>query len=363
MVNRGKRSARRNRRSKTKRRTARQGSRLPSSAIRNTAVVSVRAPAIRELCIYAKQFTESVSGYSARIQSIWLDSLKVFGLIALRVFLTVISSSSHQVSTASGHYTAVKSYVTSAVQSILIGAEDVLWSSPLVEREPKEVGKFTYEVPCIDYQQARMSSAIVRITSGSAYSSRAGRFVACILDISEEEISRYLPDDVKDPTKAPDVWSFQDVIQMPGAVTAPFGTPLTLTWRAKPTTYAFRFLGIGQDSIENADLTKNLVGGRPCFRLVIGYQDYASSTGAASSLYSPDEALVHVDIRGHVALKESGRRYIRSWPITTMDAEKINVVELPTGKSYTCDISEFALDDDGVVNKMQPLSLEGMAIE
>lgn len=324
----------------------------------------MRAPATRELCIFAKQFSSSVDNHLAAVSDIWLDSLKLFGLIALKLFLFTITKSTRTVRNQAGqHFTATTTYVTSAVQSILIGAEDVLWSSPLVETEDRKKDDTIYKVPCIDYQQAKMSSATIRITGGSALQSRAGRFVACIVDLSEEELSRYIPANETQPPSQPDAWTFQDVIQMAGAVTAPFGTPITLVWRAKPATYAYRFLGIGQTRIEDVDWTKNLQGGRPCFRLVIGYQDYASNSGAVSDLYSPSEALVHIDIRGHVQLKESGRRYIRSWPLTTMNSSNASVLDSETRAVQEVPIENFATNEIGQVFLMKPISLEGMVLE
>lgn len=367
MANRNRRSSQRPRRrqdNKRGRKTKRNTPRLPASAIRNNASVSVRAPAIRELCIFAKQFTQTMTDYTGAAKNIWLDSLKLFGLIALKIFLTTLTSTTKTITSASGPSLATTSYITSAVQSILIGAEDVLWSSPIVETEEmKAKNSAIYKVPCIDYQQAKMSSAVIRITSGSAISSRAGRFVACVLDLSEEEIPRYMPANETLPVNRVDSWSFQDVIQLAGAVTAPFGTPITINWRARPTTYAYRFLGIGQTRIEDVDFTTNLRGGRPCFRLIIGYQDFASLDGAASSLYSPDEALVHIDIRGHIQLKESGRRYIRSWPVTTMNDEQVSVISLPSQIKSEVSISKFARDEKGVLHHIEPISMDGMVLE
>lgn len=364
MANRNRRPTKRTRRTQNSRRSKRQTPRLPTSAIRNTSTVNVRAPAIRELCIYPRQFIQNTVDFAAAPTSIWLDSLKLLGLIALKIFIMTITSATKMIHSTTGqHFTATQSYVSSAIQSIFIGAEDVLWSSPIAEKETHRANNIDYEVPCIDFRQARLNSAVVRITCGSAVYSRAGRFVACLIDLAEEEIGEYLPDNATKPVNRIDSWSFPQVIQMAGAVTAPYGTPITLRWKARPNSFANRFLEIGQRSVEGVDFTQNLRGGKPCFRLIIGYQDFASSTGKPSSMYSPDEALIHIDIRGHVALRESGRQYIRSWPITTMDETSAGVTHSPANTYEEVPFEEFALDETGSLFRMRPITLESMALE
>lgn len=361
MANRNRRSNKRSRANRNRKIVHRV--RQPAATIKNTSSVSVRAPAIRELCIYARQFRDAALTAPAST-NIWLDSLKQFGLIALKIFLYMITTAETETVTTESGETFVakeKGYVTSATQSIFIGTEDVLWSSPLIEREAKKQKDVSLMVPCIDYRQARMSSALIRITCGSTLSSRAGRFVACVMDIAEEELGSYFPANPTFPMTQKDSWTFQDIVQMPGAITGPFGTPITLKWKAKPINYAFRFMSIGQPEFDGVDYSKNLIGGKPSFRLLIGYQDFASLTGSPTTLYSPDEALIHIDIRGQVQLKENGRMYIRSWPhVTTNDSVVSTLTQ--TGHTRDIPIESFGLMRDGSIRVMEPLCLEAMSI-
>lgn len=348
------RTTKRPRRPRGQKRMRRQ---LPTSALRNNSTVSLRAPAMREFCMFAKQITASVSNYGDvdKSKDIWLDSLLTIGLIALKVFITIFTSTKQILTTSADRkFIATGSYITSAVQSILIGAEDLLYSSPIMETENHTAGGQDYAVPCIDFQQVRMSACVIKVSSGSAHSSRAGRFVACLIDLTEEELGYYVDFsvDTKADVNKRDSWSFQEVAHMPGAVTAPFGVPITLHWRARPTSYANRFLSLGQANIEGATFTKNLRGGKPNFRLIIGYQDFASTTGSATSLYAPDEAILNVDVRGQVVLREKGRRYIRFTPIVTMDSAVATATDAQTRVKTECKLSQFAIDHEGCIHHM-----------
>lgn len=302
-----------------------------STGIRNNSTVSVKVPAIRDFTIFSSLPSSSDSLITACLnssvnKSVWLNALKAVGAFALKIFLVTLTSA--QTLIVNGKkISATKTYIASAVQSVFIGAEDLLWSSPLIEFEDKRSGDppVVTKVPCIDYRQARMTNAILRITPGSDWSKRAGRYAACCMNISEEEIATYLDTKSSSNLLRHDGWTFEDVVQMPGAVVASFGTPITLKWRAHPYSYANRFLAIGQPSIDGWDFTKNLRGGKPSFRLIVAYQSFASATGDVADTYNANEALVQLDIRAKISLIESGRAYIRSWPLTTMTTDAAGV--------------------------------------
>lgn len=358
-LRRGKRSGRRNKMSST---------RVPPSAIRNNSTVSVKVPAIRDFTVYSVQpnaassVTKLCEGLSAT-KSMWLDALKVVGLFALKIFVSTLLTT-EKVIVNGLQYSADKSYITSAVQSVFIGAEDLLKTSALCETSEQKADGKVYKVPCIDYRQARMTNAVVRLTPGSELSRRAGRYAAVCMNISEEEWSTYVPTTKVGDVVRHDEWTFQEVVQMPGAIVAPFGTPLTVRWKAHPYSYANRFLAIGQKDIDGWDFTTNLFGGKPAFRLVIAYQSFASASGDISDTYSPNDALLQVDIRAQISLLESGRSYIRSWPLTTMDTSQVGVLGVHGRCEREVPLSEFGLVEGGLYHlRAEELSLDDLSMD
>lgn len=322
MANKRRRVANRTPRRFRQRRQRRNGPRLPRAASKNTRSTHLRIPVMRDFCIYPAEYSTGLT----RTSGGWLEWLKVFGAIALKLFI-IFATSSKTLLRSGKKVRATNAYVSGSVQSIFVGAEDLIWASPLVEREEKRTASSTVSVPVVDYRQARMVHCTVKITPGGALKERAGRYVVCLLDITDTEWNRYKPTARQGPMPHHDSWTFNDVMQMAGAVTAPYGTPVTLTWRARPSVVAYRFLEMGEFDIDGLDYSKNIWGGRPCFRLVIGYMDFASGDGKIGSLYSASEAMLHVDMRSELQLREPGRQYIRSWPIITMDYNSAGVLE------------------------------------
>lgn len=368
MVRRGKRGGRRFRRNKMRRSRNRPTPNRSSQVIRNTSVVSVRVPAIRDFTVYAvlpsdsvslEQFVKDVNLGVAATKSVWLDALKAIGIFALKIFVTTLLSQP-PILFNGRKYLANKMYITGAVQSVFIGAEDLLHSSPLVERVSKVANKITYEIPCLDYCQARMTRAIVRITPGSDWKDRAGRYAIACLNISEEEWNAYYPTTKTNVLRRGDSWTFQEVVQMPGAAVAPFGIPITVTWKAHPYSYANRFLEIGQHELDGWDFSTNLLGGKPCFRLIIAYQSFASASGKVADTYSPNSALVQLDMRAHIALQESKRTYIRSWPLITMDTKEAGV----QGTSRVVSLNEMSVVNGDLYHvRSEELSLADLSME
>jgi hypothetical protein len=108
---------------------------------------------------------------------------------------------------------------------------------------------------------------------------------------------------------------FDQIVQLPGAVVAPPGTPLSIGWRPCTTDYGFRFLQAGiPDALNNAEAVGASTGGDPVVKVYIGYCDFASSKADPTTTYAPREALLHLDIHGRVELTENRRVYIRPHP-------------------------------------------------
>lgn len=369
MAGNNKRRNRRIRRGKgSNKRSKMSSNRVPPSAIRNNSTVSVKVPAIRDFTVYSTQPTAAVSlselcDGNRATKLMWLDALKTVGLFALKIFISTLLATERFI-VQGLQYEATKSYITSAVQSVFIGAEDLLLSSPLCETEDMKVKDTIYKVPCIDYRQARMTNAVVRLTPGSEWSKRAGRYAVVCMNISEEEWTTYESRGSTPEVSRHDSWTFQEVVQMPGAIVAPFGTPLTVRWKAHPYSYANRFLAIGQPGVQGWDFSTNLFGGKPAFRLIIAFQSFASATGDVTDTYSPNDALLQVDIRARISLLEAGRAYIRSWPLTTMDTSMVGVVGVNGRCTEHRPISEYGLVNGGLYHlRTVELSLNDLSMD
>lgn len=251
---------------------------------------------------------------SAKPTSSWLEKLSSFGTIAMKLFTFALALEDDKPN-------ADKSAaVVGSTQSILIGADDLLFSSAIMEKA--DVGVV---VPVLDYKQGRLNRVVIRITPGAEMGRRGGRVCAAVITLLKEEIDRYRPDKTGQPWGKPDSYDFATLIQLPGAVTAPASSSLSLSWRPKPIDYGFRMLGIGAYDYDNTQPDTPVIGGDPVIKLVIGYQDYASTKSDPTSTYLPEEAMLHVDIRGHVTLTENGRTYMRAVPPLTSDSSKIAV--------------------------------------
>lgn len=325
------------------------------------STVTVTAKCIRTFSFFCPKYSDA---YGASVKS-WLEGLVKYGTVALKIFTFIINVLDPR------DLTATKHVITSAVQSLFIGAEDILFASPLTEREAK-AGPANNNVPvqvmvpCIDFKSARMPVAKITITPGSAMKDRSGRYAAVLLPITEEEYPSYVSDPNAPGLNKLDSFEFSDLLQMPGCRIAPFGRAMNMVWKANPTNYAFRFLMIGQSWTDNHDATKNVIGGKPVFRLLIGFQDFANTEGDTVQMYSASNAMVHVDIRARIQLTEpvtalSGRRYIRDWPQVTQDSSKVTATD-SLGKVTDIPLSEFYTMDGHLFHR-EGVRLEDLAID
>lgn len=364
MVRRNRRTPR-NRRGNRSRRNRRQGGSMSSAVSTIPRGRSLRIETLRDLSLYVQTINSA-----GDVSSSWLDNLVSFGTIALKLFVYVLSASSVEVTPnvrngLTRKVLARKVLPVSATQSIWIGAEDLLYRHAIVEFEDRRQGETIVKYPCIDYRQAIVRRIQFRITCGSQVYSRAGRFTACVLNVVEEELVDYMPRIKGAPWNHPDGWSFMQIAQMPGAIVAPYGRPITINWRPSFDTYARRALQIGQRDVDGISASA-IGGGKPVCRLLFGYQDFASNTGNPDSMYAPVELSPLVSLRSTIELREQGRQFIRWSPPTSMDTSKTGFSTSESQGVMIGDIDNRDLfcDGDGVYHLTpKPLSLEDLAME
>lgn len=327
---------------------------------------SMKISTIRDLNLFTR-----LTSSSGAVSSSWLDYLAAFGSIALRLFVFAVSGKKviHPTPTNGLQRSVLATvlYPTSAVQSIWIGAEDLLFRHAIIEFEDRRAGDTILKYPFINYRQAIVRSISAHITCGSPVSSRAGRFVACILNVVEEELANYMPSRKGAPWSTHDNWSFIEVAQMPGAIVAPYGRAVSLSWRPSPDTFARRALLIGQSDADGIP-AEGVSGGKPVCRLVFGYQDFASNTGSTDAMYGMNELAPQISLRGQVELRERGKQFVRPYVPFSMDT---SAVSYSTTGGLGCTVGEFPLSnifqhESGLYAynaSDAPLSLEEMALE
>lgn len=225
--------------------------------------------------------------------------------------------------------------VAAAIQSILIGAEDILYDHPITTPDTVTPtgGKLT-EVMKIDYSLARVKEVKIVISLMGKVSERAGRLAAVLIPLTYEKAL-----ELNDPlgnARTGEVVDFKQLTQKPGAVVSPNLRPLTIVHRT--SGFTAMQIELGTTSPRDSALAYTQ-GGLPLFELIVGYQDLASLTGSPDTSYSLEEAAICVEISGSVNLDApvSSPRYLRSvvrqvfsvGSITTTDPHSREVCEIP----------------------------------
>lgn len=272
--------------------------RIPSAGLKKLSVM-------RNFSLYPKQWKQIDS-------TSWLDKMIRYGSIAMKVFTTLILSEDGVGATWQ---------ITGVVETILLGPEDLVWSSPL--REDGLIGAFPVPgvglsailAPTVDYQQGKFDRLVIKLTAGSELAKRAGRVSMAITPLTLEAAVAVEEKKIKTP-------SFDQLVLMPGAVTAPLGPTLTLVYVPKAGEFGSSYSTLGQPDMPNKDKPDTITGGLNVLALHVGYQDFAASTADPSVLYAPEEALFNVDVSGAVSLKQWGTTWIRGRPMFS-DSTKV----------------------------------------
>lgn len=279
----------------------------------NVGVYSVVAR--RTFSLYPKVYLPT-SGQPAP-GYLWLDSLTKYGAIAARpVFIktTVLE--------------AVKYYMTSMVQTILIGIEDLVMDNPLIELAPirHPTNGSVYLIPKLDFRQARLENLRVTITPGASVSQRGGMISATLIALTREESEEFqsmCPDRLlsTDPTctRPYDVFTFNALQQFPRAVTQDASKTLVLSTRLSGFSSGVHRLGQPEEPVF-ADF-KKMCGGPFLFKLCVGYEDIAMAVQDTARRFSPEEALFSIKIAAKTHFSEPGMAYLRSRPWTTMPVD------------------------------------------
>lgn len=302
MVKRNLRRRRRVRRKRTRRRTQMSSNVLsnPSSGLRNVH-------AVRSFNFFPPQVDKT----SGAVKDTWLDKLSKYGAIAMKLFGLLLTS-------VNGSDLTASAVVTSSVQSMLLGAEDLLYSHPLVNLDAQQRLHVGYTVAKVKYFK-------VVVTMMGAIGERAGRIAGLLVPLSREQSIEFRTKKSENNTDnyPQESTSFEELTYLPGAVVAPASKGLTL--KLYPSTPFSRSpIEIGS-FVTNSDA----LGGLPIAKLIVGYQDLASNEADPSTMYSLKEAVLSVEVQAcmDLSLPSVNERYIRLSPPTLMARANLQVMD------------------------------------
>lgn len=246
--------------------------------------------------------------------------------------------------------------VTGTVQAVAFGVEDLVWSSPLREMRAAtlsyipNVGAATTYVPSLDYRQGKINNLVVKVTCGSEMAKRAGRVTLAIYPLIVSEAAEYQHDHTKLV-----VPSYDELLLMPGAVTAPMGVVVSRGWSPRPSDFGHMVNSLGQIAAPSKRDGSDMFGGLPVVVVCVGYQDFASSSADPSALYAPEEAMSNVDVSANVSLRDWGTVYTRSVPITGPN-DTVNCYL--ASERFSVPTSSFSCSQRGLVLPLSALSRE-----
>lgn len=188
-------------------------------------------------------------------------------------------------------------HISSTIQSILIGAEDILYDHPITTPGSTTVKNKTIQVMNIDYSMVRLNHIKIVVSLMGKISERAGRLAAVLIPLNYEKALDLNMDEGQSRTA--EVVDFKQLTQKPGAIVSPNLRPLTISRRTSGFTARRAELGTSAPRDANLNYTP---GGLPLFELIVGYQDFASISEDPALSYGLDEATLCVEISGSMVL-------------------------------------------------------------
>lgn len=214
--------------------------------------------------------------------------------------------------------------VAATIQSILIGADDILYDHPITTPVTVGADDQAMEAMTIDYSLVRVTEVKIVISLMGKVSERAGRLAACLIPLTYQKAL-----DLNDPNSASrtgEVVDFKQLTQKPGAIVSPNLRPITIVRRT--TGFCASQVELGTNYGRNTNLGYTH-GGLPLYELIVGYQDLASLTSSPDTAYSLEEAVICVEISGSVQLDApvSTPRYMRSAVRQVYNVSNITVTE------------------------------------
>jgi hypothetical protein len=296
-------------RSSNRRRHRRRSSRLSSTvALLSTAIRAISSS--RSLTFIPKQVLKD----SDKPTDSWLEKALPYATIVMKLFGALLVETG---------LLAAKVYVSSTVQGILFGAEDILFDHPITYITELVINNKKTNAMTIDYSIVRLHSVKVVVSLMGASSARAGRLAVMLKSLSREKSEELLKADLASRETGAESKDFQQLAQTPGCVVSPNLRPITIVKRT--SGFAAQPHEVGDPSRPTGNAS--LVGGLPLYQMLVGYQDLASDSADPHLMYGLSEAALCVEISGVVSLEAPvlAGRFLRSAIRVTSASENITL--------------------------------------
>lgn len=246
--------------------------------------------------------------------------------------------------------------ISSTIQSILIGAEDIMYDHPITEpkdikvNEPGTNTEVTKEIMTCDYSMVRVTEIKIVISFMGSVGLRAGRLAACLIPLNYEKAME-LNDNV---SRSAEVVDFKQLTQKPGAIVSPNLRPLTIMRKTTGFTARRAMLGSPNFSETDGGFKRYPRGGLPLYELIVGYQDLAAAKADPKLTYSLEEATLCVEISGNLVLDApvSSPRALRSEVRSLFSANSITAYK--TGSRIPLEIPTTSVYHDGTQLVVRP---------
>lgn len=282
--------------------------------------------ASRVFTVYPRQIKETINASDKS----WLDSIPSVGTIPAKL---ILASFVHHPSLR-----AITTTVVAAVQTILIGIDDLVMDNPFVEYDAVRGSGLVpiLLAPKVDFKQAKLDRIHVKVAPSAEVSKRGGLLACVLIPITREEsdaFQRNFPDrkDYTDKSfvDPQDSFTFAQLQQFPNVVIRDAVQEVSITHRAsgfQSMKHAF-----GTPFRPSYDHPGKTHGGPVLYKFCIGYSDLASYRARPSERFRPEESTFTVTFSSTLHLSEAGMTWIRPQPYLAQDPNHLAVT---TPQSY-----------------------------
>lgn len=270
-----------------KRRNNRRSRRAAARNVRNSSILRNISSGLRGIrSTRSLTFAPKAIDTDGKVTSSWLETAFPYLVIAMKFVGSLLTHPIRLTKTVA---------ISSTIQSILIGCEDILYDHPITNPSSVVVDGKSQEVMQVDYSMARLTDIKIVISLMGNVAERAGRMAAVLIPLNFEKAT-----ELNDRTSLDgEVVDFKQLTQKPGAIVSPNLRPLTIVRRTRGFTARRAMLG---DSKPRTDKLEYPKGGLPLFELIVGYQDMAALSADPKLTYSLSEATICVEISGNMIL-------------------------------------------------------------
>lgn len=277
----------------------------------------------------------------------WIQSLKWVGSIVMQLITIALTREAlddhRRLHEVPDRYEA-GSAVVGAVQSMLLGPQDLISQSPLSKTTTNESGN---PLTSTHFRQARIMHVRITLLPSASLTNRGGQIAMAVLPFTIGEDASFVSNGAES-----EKWTFDDVCRLPNAVVKTATAPISATWSPRVGDRGYSFTEVGYPG----ELVKALTHSDYVLRVVTAYMDMSSDTRDVSADYSLSTSAFEMVIDGRVEMREiSDWRGIRSVPETTRPYDQVTVADY--GTKYLITDFEYI---EGVLYHNRPLSADSV---